>query len=102
MARYARSKDSCRFCGDVALIDDDTFAPTGLCAAHSAPKVKAAQKAVRKLYREGETTVTVEPIGCPTCHGPLLVSHCTPETAAARGYQCDACADHAEGLTRAY
>jgi len=103
MARRARSKDSCRFCGDVALICDDTFQPTGLCAAHSAAPVKAAHKATRAAYKaDREVTVTVARIVCPTCGGPLHVSHASPETAAARGYQCDGCADAAEGLTRAY
>ena len=103
MARRARSKDSCRFCGDVSATCEDTWQPTGLCKAHSAPKAKAAQKATRAARRaDRETVTTVERISCPTCEGPLHVSHCTPAVAAARGYQCDGCADIASGLARGY
>lgn len=101
MARY--SKDRCRFCGDIATTDADTWEPTGLCAAHAAPAVKTARKARRAVRRaDRDVVVTVAPITCPTCSGPLTVSHASPETAARRGYQCDPCADQAEGLTRPY
>lgn len=118
MAR--NTPDRCRFCGDVATIDDDTFKPTGLCAAHAAPAVKAAHRARKAARKADRETVVVtgsqafnpgsdrRPTGsdfgcmgrivvdCPTCKGPM------PQSYARKGYQCDPCADTAEGLTRAY
>lgn len=97
MARRARSKDTCRFCGDIAEINPDTFKATGVCKACAAPKVKGARRQ-RKAERRADREVveTVEAIKCPTCQGPLTVSHCSPTEAARRGYQCDPCADAQE------
>ncbi len=70
MARRSRSKDVCRSCGDVSLIDDGSFQPTGLCAAHSVATVRTAQKAVRAAYRaEAEVVVTVEAVDLSPCQG---------------------------------
>lgn len=60
MARRARSKDTCRHCGDVATTDADTWEPTGLCAAHSAEPVKAARKAHNAARRADRESVVVE------------------------------------------
>jgi len=63
MARNARSKDSCRFCGDRSVLSEDTWAPTGLCAAHSAAPVKAARKARNAARRDDrEVVVTVSKV----------------------------------------
>jgi len=58
MARRA-SKDVCRFCGDISVVDDDTFKPTGLCAAHTADTVREAHKATRRARREDREVVVI-------------------------------------------
>ena len=55
-----RSNNTCRFCGDTALMSED-WQPTGLCSAHSAETVKAAQKATRAAYRADRESVAVKP-----------------------------------------
>jgi len=66
MARRARSKDTCRFCGDVATTDADTWEPTGLCAAHAAEPVKAARKAHNAARRADRESVVVTPTASPS------------------------------------
>jgi len=58
MAR--KNKNTCRICGDVSATNESTWQPTGLCAAHSAPEVKAARKARSKAYREEKHGVVVD------------------------------------------
>lgn len=66
----ARSKDTCRHCGDVAEINEDTWQPTGLCAAHSAAPVKAARKASNAARRaDREVIVTVSKVETPEDRG---------------------------------
>jgi len=61
MARN-RSKSNCRFCGAPAATCPKTWEATGVCAACSAPAVKASRK-VRNAERRSsrDVVVTVEP-----------------------------------------
>jgi len=58
MARNKRP-ENCRSCGDTALIDPDTFKPTGYCRACSAEAPKAAAKAAREAKKADRETVIV-------------------------------------------
>jgi hypothetical protein len=70
MARRAR-KDVCRFCGDAAETDPDTWEPTGLCAAHAARPEKTARRAVRAATRrEPEARVVASPKRDSRPNGP--------------------------------
>jgi hypothetical protein len=59
MARK-RGKMHCRFCGDSATTDPDTWEPTGLCTAHAEPANKAIRKARRAVRRSEREEVVVD------------------------------------------
>ena len=70
MARNARSKDTCRHCGDRSVVSESTWKPTGLCAAHSAAPVKAARQARNAARRaDREVVVTVSKVETPESRG---------------------------------
>lgn len=87
MARRARP-DRCRSCGDLALIDPDTFKPTGYCAACAAPAPKAAALARRQARLADREAVRVKP-------APALCDVCG-QAAPRPGYRHDVCADLVE------
>jgi len=93
MARRSnRRSDRCRTCGDIALINPDTFKPTGYCGACSAPAPKAAARNRRAARIADRETVTVKAkprLGyelCDVCGTP----------APRKGRRHESCADIVE------
>jgi hypothetical protein len=60
MSRRRRNNDSCRNCGDVSVVDEDTFRPTGYCVACSAVASQAARQETQAARRADRTSVVVD------------------------------------------